>query len=165
MQKIVLATNNTHKAKELGLIGKGLGAELIPQSFFNVKEAEESGLTFVENAIIKARNASRDANLPALADDSGLVVDALQGKPGIHSARYAGVHADYKQNNAKLLRELSDVPAPLRTARFHCVLVYLKHFDDPAPIVAHGIWEGSILFAPRGEHGFGYDPIDRKSVV
>jgi len=159
MQKIVLATNNIHKIKEFGYIVKNLPVELLPQSMFGVKEIEEHALTFVENALLKARNASQIANLPVLADDSGLTVDALNGRPGIYSARYAGEHANYVANNAKLLQELIDVPEDLRTARFHCILVYLRRYDDAAPIIGYGIWEGRILFKPVGEYGFGYDPI------
>jgi non-canonical purine NTP pyrophosphatase (RdgB/HAM1 family) len=124
-----------------------------------VPEAEETGLTFVENAILKARNAARHSGLPAIADDSGLEVDALRGAPGIYSARYAGPGATDEANLRKLLADLAEVPEAERTARFQCVLVYLRHAEDPTPLICQGTWEGRILFEPRGSNGFGYDPI------
>lgn len=163
MQKIVLATNNIDKIREFTHLFKDLPVTIISQTEFKIKEPDETGATFVENAIIKARNACKFSGLPALADDSGLTVDALNGAPGIFSARFAGSNVTYQQNSAKniekVLTLMQDIPQEKRTARFHCVLVLLKHADDPAPIIAHGIWEGSILFAPKGTNGFGYDPI------
>ena len=129
------------------------------QSDFNVIEAEETGLSFVENAILKARNASQQTGLPALADDSGLEVDALKGRPGIYSARYAGASASDADNNAKLLQELATVAEEDRTARFQCLLVFIRHPLDPTPILCQGTWEGRILFEPDGTNGFGYDPL------
>jgi XTP/dITP diphosphohydrolase len=131
----------------------------LPQSQFNVVEPEETGSTFVENAIIKARNAALHCQRPAIADDSGLVVDAINGAPGVISARYAGVGASDQANLQKLLVELQGVPFAQRTARFICVMVYLRHADDPTPIIAQGIWEGLILDHAVGENGFGYDPV------
>lgn len=157
--KVVLATGNTGKVRELAAMLHGLDIEILPQSAFQVREAEETGLSFIENAILKARNAAQQTGLPAIADDSGLEVDALQGAPGIHSARYAGPQAGDKANLEKLLKAMQDLPELARSARFRCVLVYLKHAADPAPFVAEGVWEGSILPAPRGSNGFGYDPV------
>jgi XTP/dITP diphosphohydrolase len=133
--------------------------EVVPQSVVNVPEAEETGLSFVENAILKARNAAHHSGLPAIADDSGLVVDALNGAPGIYSARYAGAKASDRDNMDKLLADLHTVPDAERSARFHCLLVYMRHAGDPTPLICQGIWEGTILHAPRGDHGFGYDPV------
>jgi XTP/dITP diphosphohydrolase len=130
-----------------------------PQSEYGVVDAEETGLTFVENAIIKARNAARHTGLAAIADDSGIEVDALNGAPGIYSARYAGAGASDRANLEKLLHELRDVAETGRSARFQCLMVYLRHADDPTPLICQGTWEGSILFEPRGENGFGYDPV------
>ena len=159
MRKVVLATNNAGKARELGAMLAGLAIEILPQSALKVPEAEETGLSFIENALLKARNAASHTGLPAIADDSGLEVDALDGAPGIHSARYAGPKASDQENLEKLLKALQDVPDLGRTARFRCVIVYLKHALDPAPLVAEGVWEGSILRAPKGSNGFGYDPV------
>ncbi len=159
MRKVVLATNNPGKARELGAMLAGLAIEILPQSALKVPEAEETGLSFIENALLKARNAASHTGLPAIADDSGLEVDALDGAPGIHSARYAGPKASDQDNLEKLLKALQDVPDLGRTARFRCVIVYLKHALDPAPLVAEGVWEGSILRAPKGSNGFGYDPV------
>lgn len=156
-QTVVLASGNSGKLRELGDVLAPLGVMLAPQSQFGVPDVEESGLSFVENAIIKARAASRHSGLPAIADDSGLEVDYLGGAPGIYSARYSG--AGDAANNARLLQELRDVPEALRGARFHCVLVYMRHALDPTPIVCQASWEGSILFKPMGENGFGYDPL------
>jgi XTP/dITP diphosphohydrolase len=157
--RIVLASNNAGKVREFNQLFSDLRLEVLPQSEFGVPEAEETGLTFVENAILKARNAAHHAKLPAIADDSGLEVDALNGAPGIYSARYAGKGANDLRNLEKLLAELKDVPPAQRTARFQCVLVYMRHEFDPTPIICQGTWEGSILSEPRGTHGFGYDPV------
>ena len=159
MRRIVLATNNPGKVREFNAVLAGFNLEIAPQSAFNVPEAEETGLTFVENALLKARNAALHSGLPALADDSGLVVDALGGAPGIHSARYAGPGADDRANIAKLLAELSGVPAERRTARFVCVLALLHYPADPMPLICQGSWEGVILTELRGANGFGYDPV------
>jgi XTP/dITP diphosphohydrolase len=158
-RKVVLATNNAGKAKELNAMLSGLDMEVVAQSALGVPGAEETGLTFIENAILKARNAAAHAGLPAIADDSGLEVDALEGAPGIHSARYAGTPSDDQANLRKLLEAMRDVPDIGRSARFRCVIVYLKHAKDPAPLVTEGVWEGSILRAPKGANGFGYDPV------
>lgn len=159
MRKIVLATGNMGKAREFAAVLAGFELEIVPQSAFNVPDAEEIGLTFIENALLKARNATLHTGLPALADDSGLVVDALDGAPGIHSARYAGPGADDRANIAKLLVELRDVPVKRRTARFVCALAFLDHATDPTPLICQGTWEGVILTEPRGVNGFGYDPV------
>jgi XTP/dITP diphosphohydrolase len=156
---IVLASSNVGKVREFNQLLAGLQLEVVPQSQFNVTDAEETGLTFVENAILKARNAAHHTGLPALADDSGLEVDALRGAPGIYSARYAGPKASDAENLQKLLGMLKDVPQENRGARFHCVLVYLRHALDPTPLICQGTWEGRILPAPRGSNGFGYDPV------
>jgi XTP/dITP diphosphohydrolase len=156
-QHIVLASGNPGKIKEIQAI---LAQHpIVPQSAFNVAEAEETGATFVENAIIKARNAALHCKLPAIADDSGLVVDALNGAPGVISARYAGVGASDQDNVDKLLQALEGVPDELRSARFICVMVFMEHADDPFPVIAQGVWEGRILHHPIGENGFGYDPV------
>ena len=157
--KIVLATGNAGKVRELAAMLQGLDIEILPQSALQVREAEETGLSFIENAILKARNAAEQTRLPAIADDSGLEVDALGGQPGIHSARYAGPQGGDRANVEKLLKAMQDLPELARSARFRCVIVYLKHAADPAPFVAEGVWEGSILPAPRGSNGFGYDPV------
>lgn len=167
MNKIVLASGNAGKLKEFQQLFAqhfaGQDIQLLSQAEFNVTEAEETGLSFVENAIIKARNACAQTGLPALADDSGIEVDALQGAPGIYSARYAATADGFGQgdaaNNAKLLAALKDVPENQRSARFHCVLVYMRHANDPTPQIFHGSWKGRILTAAEGEHGFGYDPL------
>ncbi len=156
-QKIVLASGNAGKIKEIQALLTG--HPIVPQSLFNVVEAEETGTTFVENAIIKARNAALHCHLPAIADDSGLVVDALNGAPAVYSARYAGVGASDFDNNQKLLHALKDVPESQRTARFVCVMVFMEHADDPLPIIAQGSWEGRILTEAAGGNGFGYDPL------
>lgn len=157
--KVVLATGNSGKARELAAMLDGTGMEVVLQTALGVTEAEESGMTFVENAILKARHAAAQTGLPAIADDSGLEVDALQGQPGIHSARYAGPGADDAKNLQKLLRAMDGMPEAKRTARFRCVLVYLRHAQDPSPLICEGSWEGRILTAPRGMNGFGYDPV------
>ena len=156
-QKIVLASGNQGKIKEIQAILKG--HPIVPQSQYNVEEAEETGTTFVENAIIKARNAASHCKLPAIADDSGLVVDALKGAPGVISARYAGAGASDQENLLKLLKDLEHIPTELRTARFVCVIVFMRHADDPLPVIAQGIWEGRILTESVGDNGFGYDPV------
>ena len=157
--KLVLASSNQGKLAELHDLLGDADIDLHAQSEFGVEDAEETGLTFVENAILKARHASRATGLPALGDDSGLCVDALNGAPGLYSARYSGVHGDNAANIAKLLDVLRDVPEMQRSARFVCVLAMLRHADDPQPLIAEGVWEGRILFAPRGDGGFGYDPV------
>jgi XTP/dITP diphosphohydrolase len=163
MNKIVLASSNQGKLREFTQILSAKKFELVPQSTFNFVDADETGLSFVENAIIKARHASELTGLPSLADDSGIEVDALQGRPGIYSARYAQVQdpsADQdKENNKKLLLELADVPEPLRTARFQCVIVFMRHAQDPTPLICQGSWEGRILSEESGVNGFGYDPL------
>ena len=159
MKRIVLASGNAGKVREINQILSGLDIEVLPQSEFDVPEAEETGLTFVENAILKARNAASHTGLPAIADDSGLEVDALHGAPGIYSARYAGPDATDADNNRKLLEALRDVPQNLRSARFQCLMVYLRHAEDPTPLICQGTWNGRILEAPRGDNGFGYDPL------
>lgn len=159
MHRIVLASGNRKKLLELQALLAGLPLEVLPQSQFTIADAIEDGLSFIENAIIKARHAARLTGLPAIADDSGLAVAALGGEPGIHSARYAGQHGDDAANNRKLLEQLLDVPDGERAACFHCVLVFMRHAADPVPVVCHGVWHGSILYAPRGENGFGYDPL------
>ena len=159
MKKIVLASGNAGKLREFQQLLSGCGFEVLPQSDFFSENAEETGLTFVENAILKARYACEKTGLPALADDSGIEVDALNGRPGIYSARYAGEGANDANNNAKLLQELHGVPTEKRTARYHAVLAFMRHAQDPTPILCHGIWEGIILAEPRGEGGFGYDPL------
>ena len=158
-QKVVLASGNKGKLVELQNALESFNVELIPQTQFDVESAEETGLTFVENAILKARHASKITGLPALSDDSGLEVDALLGAPGIYSARFAGVDCSDEQNNLKLLSELKAVTAENRTARFHCILVYVRHWQDPTPIICQGSWEGQIKTELQGEGGFGYDPL------
>lgn len=158
-RRIVLASSNSGKVREFNQLLAGLHLEVVPQSEFAVPEVEETGLTFVENAILKARNAAQHSGLPAIADDSGLEVDALNGAPGIYSARYAGKGASDEQNLRKLLADLEDIPEEKRRARFQCLLVYLRHALDPTPLICQGTWEGRILPAPRGAHGFGYDPV------
>lgn len=157
--KIVLATSNRGKIAEIQPLLADLDCTLISQNELGVNDAIEDGKTFVENALIKARHASAKTGLPAIADDSGLIIDALNGAPGLISAHYAGVHGDAKGNIKKVLAELQDVPCAQRSARFYSLIVMLKHAEDPQPIIAEGIWEGEILELPRGENGFGYDPI------
>lgn len=156
---IVLASNNPGKVREFAQLLAGLQRAVRPQSEFGVPEVEETGLTFVENALLKARNAAHHAGLPALADDSGLEVDALNGAPGIYSARYAGSGASDRANLEKLLANIQHLPEAERGARFQCALVYLRHALDPTPLICQGTWEGRILRAPQGTQGFGYDPI------
>ena len=159
--KIVLASSNPGKVREIGQLLSGINLAVVPQSDFNVSDAEETGLTFVENAILKARHAADHTGLPAIADDSGIEVDALNGAPGIYSARYAGAKGggDDRANLEKLLVALKDVPEEKRTARFQCLMVYMRHKHDPTPLIFQGTWEGRILFEPEGEGGFGYDPV------
>ncbi len=159
MTQIVLASNNQGKVREIGQMLAELELEVVPQSTFNIEDAEETGLTFVENAIIKARHASAEAGVPAIADDSGLEVDALNGAPGIYSARFAGKGASDEQNLQKLLSELENIPEIQRTARFQCLMVYMRHAQDPTPIICQGTWEGIITMEPIGDNGFGYDPV------
>ena len=159
MKQIVLATCNPGKVREINELLADHDIEVIPQSAFKVPEAEETGLTFVENALIKARNAALHTGLPAIADDSGLEVDALRGAPGIYSSRYAGAGASDRDNLEKLLAELADLGVEQRGARFQCVMVYMRHDLDPTPLICQGTWEGHILFAARGSNGFGYDPV------
>lgn len=158
-QTIVLASGNAGKIGEIQAMLGHTGFLIRPQSDFDVTDIEETGTTFIENALLKARNAAQHSGLPAIADDSGLAVDALQGAPGIYSARYAGLPSDDARNNAKLLEALRDVEAADRGAQFHCVMVLMRHADDPCPLVAHGQWPGRILMAAQGTHGFGYDPL------
>ena len=157
--KVVLASGNRGKIEELGALLAGSGLELVPQGALGIDDPVEDGHSFVENALIKARNAARRSGLPALADDSGLIIDALHGAPGLISAHYAGVHGDAAGNIRKVLQELDGLPAERRGARFYCCLVLLRHADDPQPLIAEGEWPGLILDAPRGSGGFGYDPI------
>ena len=157
MSRGVLASGNRGKLKEMQQVLADTGFELLLQTDFNIEDAEETGLSFVENALIKARHASRETGLPALADDSGLCVDALGGQPGIYSARYSGEGANDEKNNAKLLAELTGKKD--RGATFVCVLAYVRHADDPLPLICQGLWRGEILDSPQGENGFGYDPL------
>tara|TARA_B110000967_G_scaffold146108_1_gene149545 strand:- start:2273 stop:2875 length:603 start_codon:yes stop_codon:yes gene_type:complete len=161
MRKVVLASSNKGKLVELQAILETRDVQLLPQSDFSVSDADETGLSFVENALIKARHACLATGLPAIADDSGIEVDALRGEPGIYSARYAGSHSPEADidNNAKLLRELKGVAEVDRTARFQCVIAYMRHATDPMPLICQGTWEGRILFSEEGENGFGYDPL------
>lgn len=160
-QRVVLASGNRGKLKEFQYLLSSVGFEVLPQSEFDVCDADETGLSFVENAIIKARHACQLTGLPAIADDSGLEVDALLGKPGIYSSRFAGVDGDDKDaaNNQKLLNSLEGLSQGERTARFQCVLVYMRHAEDPTPLICQASWEGLILHQAAGEGGFGYDPL------
>jgi len=159
MSTVVLASSNPGKVREFNELLADHHIEVVPQSQFGVPDAEETGLSFVENAILKARNAARHTGLPAIADDSGIEVDALAGAPGIYSARYAGSGASDQANLEKLLTALEGVPEAGRSARFQCLMVYLRHADDPTPLICQGTWEGRILSVPRGSNGFGYDPV------
>lgn len=166
-KKVVLASGNAGKLREFFEILSddnldGSKLEITAQSDYKVIDVPETGLTFVENAIIKARNAAQQTGLPALADDSGIEVDALMGRPGIYSARYAKMNnagEGNQANNIQLLQEMKDVPAEKRTARFRCCIVYMRHADDPSPLIADGSWEGTIMTEPSGAGGFGYDPL------
>ena len=156
---IVLASNNPGKRREIESLLAEEGIRIRPQGDFLVPEIEETGKTFVENAILKARQAAIHSGLPAIADDSGLEVDALKGAPGIFSARFAGVDASDAENLRKLLASLKGIPQEDRTARFQCLMVFLRHAAGPTPVICQGTWEGTILRAPRGQNGFGYDPV------
>lgn len=158
-EKIVLASSNSGKLREFEALFQGTNWQIIPQGQYQVSDAEETGLTFIENALLKARHASQVTGLPAIADDSGVVVDALNGAPGIYSARYAGKHGDREANCAKLLTAMADVPQGQRSARFYCCLVYLRDAQDPMPLIAQATLEGEIVKEPRGENGYGYDPL------
>lgn len=156
MKRLVIASNNAGKLKEISAILAPLAIEVLAQSAYAVPEADEPHVTFVENALAKARNASRHTNLPALADDSGICVDALGGAPGVQSARYGGEPKSDARNNARLVADLKG--AADRRAHYYCVIALLRHADDPQPVIAEGIWRGQIIDAPRGGYGFGYDP-------
>jgi len=158
MKKLVVASSNPGKLRELSQLFDGLDYQLYPQSEFGVVEAPETGTTFVENAIIKARNAAQHTGFAAIADDSGVEVDALNGEPGVHSARFAGADASDEANNALLVEKLRSVPEQQRSARYRAVIVYMRNANDPSPIICEGSWEGSIILEPRGQGGFGYDP-------
>ncbi|MCG7981343.1 MAG: RdgB/HAM1 family non-canonical purine NTP pyrophosphatase [Candidatus Thiodiazotropha lotti] len=158
-ERIVLASNNAGKVREINQLLASEQITVVPQKDFNIPDAIEDGLSFVENAIKKARHASSLSGLPAIADDSGIEVDALSGAPGIYSARFAGAGASDEENLQKLLSRIEDIPEEKRTARFQCLMVYMRHAEDPTPIICQGSWEGRILFEPQGENGFGYDPI------
>ncbi|XAW89791.1 XTP/dITP diphosphatase [Vibrio sp. CDRSL-10 TSBA] len=159
MNKIVLATGNQGKVREMADLLAEFGFDVMAQSEFNVSDVAETGTTFIENAIIKARHAAKQTGMAAIADDSGLEVDYLAGAPGVYSARYAGEGASDADNLNKLLEAMQGVPLEQRTARFHCVLVLMRHADDPTPLVCHGKWEGRILEQAHGSNGFGYDPV------
>ena len=159
MKEIVLASSNPGKVREINQLLATLDLHVRPQSEFGVVDAEETGLTFVENAILKARNAALHTGLPAIADDSGIEVDALDGAPGIYSARFAGDNASDQANLEKLLAELESLPDAQRSARFQCLMVFMEHANDPTPVICQGTWEGRILTAARGDNGFGYDPV------
>ena len=158
-RQIVLASNNQGKVREINECLDGTAFRIVPQSSFNVPEVEETGLTFVENALLKARNAARYTDHPVIADDSGIEVLALKGRPGIYSARYAGVNASDKDNLDKLIEEIKPLSEVDRKARFVCLMVYLRHADDPTPVICQGIWDGVVITEPRGPNGFGYDPM------
>ncbi len=158
-KRVVLASNNKGKVREINAVLEELSIKVTPQSEFNVEEAEETGLSFVENALIKARNAAEHTNHPAIADDSGIEVPALDGRPGIYSARYAGIGASDEENLNKLINDIKDLSEEDRMAQFVCVMVYMRHANDPIPVISQGIWKGTLLTEPRGKNGFGYDPI------
>ena len=157
--QIVLASGNAGKLREIAQLLEGFNLEILPQSEFNVPEIEETGLTFVDNAILKARNAAHYTGLPAIADDSGIAVDVLRGRPGIYSARFAGIGASDEENLEKLIHMITPFPDEERTARFICSMVYIRHEEDHVPVIAEGVWEGQLLIDPKGQNGFGYDPI------
>jgi XTP/dITP diphosphohydrolase len=159
VRKVVLASSNAGKLAEMREILALTEIQLVAQSELGIADAHETGTTFIENALLKARHAAQLCGLPALGDDSGICVDALNGGPGLYSARYADTHGDSAANIAKLLATLSDVPESLRGAHFHCTIVLLRSADDPAPLIAEGLWHGRILHAARGNKGFGYDPV------
>jgi XTP/dITP diphosphohydrolase len=156
---LVLASANPGKIKELQQMLGGLGFNILPQTQLNIEDIEETGLSFVENSILKARNAAAHANLPAIADDSGLEVDVLDGAPGIYSARFAGEGATDATNRDKLLELMKNAPENQRSARYQTVIVYMRHANDPTPLICQGTWEGTIALSEKGEGGFGYDPI------
>lgn len=158
-ERIVLASNNAGKVREINQLLASEQITVVAQKEFNIPDAIEDGLSFVENAIKKARHASSLSGLPAIADDSGIEVDALNGAPGIYSARFAGPGASDEENLQKLLSRMEEIPEAKRTARFQCLMVYMRHSEDPTPIICQGSWEGRILFQPQGDNGFGYDPI------
>ncbi len=159
IDKIVLASGNAGKLREINRLFADSGIEVVPQSDFNVPDVAETGTTFVENAIIKARHAAEHTGLPAISDDSGIEVDALGARPGVWSARYAGEDANDTDNNNRMLQELAGVAEADRTARYQCIIVFMRDHNDPVPLISQASWEGRILEAPRGEGGFGYDPI------
>ena len=159
MKELVLASSNPGKVREINQLLATLDLHAQPQSELGVVDAEETGLTFVENAILKARNAAQHTGLPAIADDSGIEVDALNGAPGIYSARFAGEGATNQINLEKLLADLDGIPEAQRSARFQCLMVFMRHANDPTPLICQGTWEGRILLAARGNNGFGYDPV------
>lgn len=159
MNTIVFGSSNPHKLKEITHMMRQFESILKLQVEYDVPDIEETGLSFIENALLKARNAAQHTGLPAFADDSGLMVDALNGQPGIYTARYARPGATHDENNQKLLHTLANLPHCSRTARFVCAIVFVEHATDPLPKIFQGVWEGKILTAPRGEHGFGYDPV------
>jgi XTP/dITP diphosphohydrolase len=158
-RRVVLATGNAGKQREFAALLAPLGFEIVTQGALGIVPPEETGHTFEDNALIKARHAARAANLPAMADDSGIEVDGLDGRPGVYSARYAGVNATDEDNNALLLAELAGLPPAARLARYRCVIAYVRFADDPAPLFARGAWEGCITADPAGSGGFGYDPL------
>jgi len=157
--RVILASGNAGKLREIAQLLEGLNLEILPQSEFDVPEIEETGLTFVDNAILKARNAAHHTGLPAIADDSGIAVDVLRGRPGIYSARFAGVGASDEENLEKLIRMVKPFPDEERTARFICSMVYIRHEEDHVPVIAEGVWEGQLITESKGDNGFGYDPI------
>lgn len=159
LQRLILASGNPGKIREFADILQPMGISLVPQADLGIETCAETGLSFVENAIQKARHAAERSGLPALADDSGIEVDALHGRPGIYSARYAGEGAGDEENNQRLLSELADLPLHQRSARYRCVIVLMLHAEDPFPVIAHGTWEGRVTMAPAGSGGFGYDPL------
>jgi len=159
MTRVVLASSNAGKLREMSTLLAPLGLELVNQKTLGIDSVEETGTTFIENALLKARHAARKTKLPAISDDSGIEVDALEGRPGVHSARFAGDNASDGDNLRKLLTEMHDVPAEFRQARYHCVIVFVRDANDDDPVIAHGTWEGQIATQPRGSGGFGYDPI------
>ena len=158
-RELVLASDNQGKLKELTALLSDRGFSVVGQGDLDVTPAEETGETFIENAILKARNAARQTGHPAIADDSGIEVDALKGAPGVYSARFAGDNATDSDNVAKLLSQLTDVRSEDRKARFRCLMVYLRRADDPAPLICEGTWSGKVTLTPSGENGFGYDPV------
>ncbi|HAI97440.1 MAG: non-canonical purine NTP pyrophosphatase [Cycloclasticus sp.] len=158
-QQIVLASGNQGKIAEIQAMLQHHDIEVISQSFFDVPDIEETGTTFIENAIIKARHAAKITGLPAIADDSGLEVDAINGQPGVYSARYAGLPSNDILNTKKLLNALDGIPEKKRSARFHCLMIFMAHATDPSPLIGQGTWEGRIAFQEAGDNGFGYDPV------